>query len=301
MTETPVIGKIYGQIPKVMAEIGAVGKDRKNEQQNYKFRGIEDLYNAAHPAMTKHGVFCVPSVVSIEHEMRESRSGSIQTWILMKVAHRFYAEDGSFIEVVTTGEGLDSSDKAANKCLSGAFKYALTELFCIPMADVEDSDRTTPEGGRPVERTAEPRTFKRDDPMPEDQPEAPEKPRRTRKAAEKPAPAATATPATAGTVVYIPKEKQDWLRLKFLDSLPMQFRAGAETFRHGWLKENGYVDPLTGNPTSTVIPASEFTSVARRMLNFASNMTALPDDPPADNEPDSAEDGPDPYDDPVPF
>ncbi len=55
--------QIYELIPKVMRDIGGVAKTRKNEQQKYSFRGIEDFYQAAHPAMITHGVFCAPEVL----------------------------------------------------------------------------------------------------------------------------------------------------------------------------------------------------------------------------------------------
>lgn len=142
---------IYQLIPKVMADIGSVGKDRRNEQQRYAFRGIEDMYHAAQPAMVKHGIFCAPEVIEREVYRFEKTndSGKSTTWlhVALKVTHRFYAEDGSNVSVTTWGEGLDNSDKATNKAMSGAMKYALIELFCVPTADVEDSDRTSPENG----------------------------------------------------------------------------------------------------------------------------------------------------------
>ena len=52
--DTQAMPLIYQQIPKVMADIRAVGKDQQNKDQGYKFRGIEDLYNVANPAMAKH-------------------------------------------------------------------------------------------------------------------------------------------------------------------------------------------------------------------------------------------------------
>lgn len=142
---------IYRLIPQVMRAIGAVSKDRKNEQQKYSFRGIEDFYQAAHPALIEYGVFCAPTVLDREEYRFEKTNfdGKITTWlhVALKVEHRFYASDGSYVPVTTWGEGLDNSDKASNKAMSGAMKYALIELFCVPTKDVEDSDRDSPEQG----------------------------------------------------------------------------------------------------------------------------------------------------------
>jgi hypothetical protein len=142
--------KIYSQINLVMKDLGPIAKDRKNTHQGYAFRGIEDLYNAIHPVLVKHGVFCAPSVVDTKNETFQKADGKNSYRVLLTVNHRFFASDGSFVDVVTIGEGVDTSDKASNKAMSAAMKYAFVELFAIPTADIEDADRTTP-GAPPVE------------------------------------------------------------------------------------------------------------------------------------------------------
>ena len=34
---------IYKAISNVMSEIGAIGKDKKNQQQNFMYRGVDDV------------------------------------------------------------------------------------------------------------------------------------------------------------------------------------------------------------------------------------------------------------------
>ncbi|SPW12874.1 Uncharacterised protein [Cronobacter sakazakii] len=41
-------------------------------------------------------------------------------------------KDGSVHTVVTYGEAMDSGDKATNKAMSIAYKYAAFQAFCIP-------------------------------------------------------------------------------------------------------------------------------------------------------------------------
>lgn len=146
------MNKIYGQIPRIMNDIKPIGKDQINSFQKYKFRGIDDMYNSIQPALIKHGVFCCPVVQKMESFEIESTdsTGKVKTSyrVLLTVSHRFYAEDGSYIEVITVGEGIDSSDKASNKAMSAAMKYAFIELFSIPTEDMADSDRESPEAGR---------------------------------------------------------------------------------------------------------------------------------------------------------
>jgi hypothetical protein len=142
-----VMSEIFKLIPKIMGELGAVQKSGFNKHQNYAFRGIEQLYSAVHPLFVKHCVFCVPQVVEKTCETYTKKDGQnekISFRVILKVNHKFYAPDGSFIEVVTCGEGIDTSDKATNKAMSGAMKYAFIELFSIPTNDVEDSDKESP-------------------------------------------------------------------------------------------------------------------------------------------------------------
>lgn len=143
------MSSIYTLIPQVMAEIGAISKDRKNTHQGYSFRGIEDMYAHIQPALIKHGVFCAPEVLESTTESFESTNQQggkkLSFRILLRVRHLFYAPDGSCVSVTTQGEGIDTSDKASNKAMSAAMKYAFIELFSIPTEGVEDSDRETPE------------------------------------------------------------------------------------------------------------------------------------------------------------
>lgn len=43
------------------------------------------------------------------------------------------------------GEGMDSGDKASNKALAVAFKYACFQVFCIPTEEMKDPDEESHE------------------------------------------------------------------------------------------------------------------------------------------------------------
>lgn len=137
--------QIYGLMSKVMAGIGAVGKDKKNAAQGYMFRGIDQVYNAIHGAMSEHGVFPVPRVLEQKREERASKSGGTMFHVVLTVETRFYAPDGSSVAAVTVGEAMDSSDKASNKAMSVAMKYALLETFCIPTEEQKDPENDSPQ------------------------------------------------------------------------------------------------------------------------------------------------------------
>lgn len=135
---------IYKQMALVMSEIGPIAKDRKNESQGYSFRGIDDVYEAVNGALIKHAVFCMPKVLKSERSERQSRGGSPLLHSTIEMRYTFYCEDGSFVEAETLGEGMDSGDKASNKAMSAAQKYAFLQAFCIPTREPKDSENESP-------------------------------------------------------------------------------------------------------------------------------------------------------------
>lgn len=136
---------IYTAIMNVMKDCGAVGKDSRNPQQGYKYRGIDAVMNALNPALIKNRVFVVPEVLEQAREERQTAKGGLLIYSVVTVKYTFYAEDGSSVSAVVTGEGMDSGDKATNKAMSAAFKYALFQTFCIPTEEMVDSEIESPE------------------------------------------------------------------------------------------------------------------------------------------------------------
>lgn len=134
---------IYQKISSVMNEVGAIGKNHKNPQQGYFFRGIDDLYAALQPALIAHQVFYVPNVIKIEREERQNRSGGALIYTNLQVEYTFYAADGSSVKAVVAGEAMDSGDKSTNKAMSAALKYALLQIFCVPTETSEDAGNFT--------------------------------------------------------------------------------------------------------------------------------------------------------------
>ena len=138
-------GKIYEAIAAVMADVGAVGKDATNTFDKYKYRSIDAVMNAMHPAMVKHGVFVTPEVIDQTRAEREGKNGTLMIYSVTKVKYTFFADDGSSVQAVVIGEGSDRGDKSMNKAMSAAFKYALFQVFCLPTAEMIDSETDSPE------------------------------------------------------------------------------------------------------------------------------------------------------------
>ena len=136
---------IYKSIIDVMKKINAIGKDSYNKTQNFKYRGIDDVMNELHGALSDCGVFVVPEVLEENRSTGKSKSGGELYYTRLKIRFTFYAADGSSVNAVVIGEAMDSGDKASNKALSIGLKYAMLQVFCIPTEDEKDPDAQSPQ------------------------------------------------------------------------------------------------------------------------------------------------------------
>ena len=136
---------IYKKIIEVMADINAIGKDRRNQQQGFQFRGIDDVMNELHSSLAKCGVFVLPKVLEETRTTGKTSRGGDMFYTRLKINFGFYAEDGSHVDAVVIGEAMDTGDKASNKALSIGLKYAMLQVFCIPTEDEKDPDAVSPQ------------------------------------------------------------------------------------------------------------------------------------------------------------
>jgi len=138
--------KIYAQLAAIMAEAEAVGKNRDNEQQKFKFRGIQDVMDSLHPIFAKNKVFILSEITDQKTEERATRSGGSLIYRILTVRISYVSGiDGSRETMTVVGEGMDSGDKAANKAMSAALKYALTQTLILPYAAIDADQETPPE------------------------------------------------------------------------------------------------------------------------------------------------------------
>lgn len=137
---------IYQRMCNAMADIEAIGKDKYNKQQGFKYRGIDDVMNTLFPIFQKHKLFLTPEVLDQHREERPSKSGGNLIYSILKVRYSLYTDDGSHVSAVVIGEGMDSADKSSNKAMAVAMKYAIFQMFCIPTEDMAKDD---PDGYSP--------------------------------------------------------------------------------------------------------------------------------------------------------
>jgi hypothetical protein len=148
--------KVYQAINKVQDALSKIGiaKDSKNQVQNFNFRGIDAVYNAMSPLLAQHGLCILPRMISRICEERVNAKGTALFYVTVEAEFDLVsAEDGSKHTIKTFGEAMDSGDKATNKAMSAAYKYACFQAFAIPTEGDNDADAHTHEvkATKPVE------------------------------------------------------------------------------------------------------------------------------------------------------
>jgi hypothetical protein len=139
---------VYKVINAVQADLAkaGIGKDSENTFDKYKFRGIDAVYNAIAPLLAKHGLCILPRMLSRTCEERTSQKGGALFYVTVEAEFDFVcAEDGTKHTVKTFGEAMDRGDKATNKAMSAAYKYAAFQAFAIPTEGDNDADASTHE------------------------------------------------------------------------------------------------------------------------------------------------------------
>lgn len=156
MTEPPILTPIHVAIPRIIGDLPGIGKDSQMTQgQQYAYRGIDDIMPHVKQLFARHGVHIAPiyELVS-DTEVVVGRNNAKMTRVVLKGMFRFTANDGSSVVAQTYGEARDSGDKAFNKAMTAALKYAILQVFAI--ADGDDPDAHRPELSDGEQRGAAP-------------------------------------------------------------------------------------------------------------------------------------------------
>jgi hypothetical protein len=138
---------VYAAINAVSAELAKAGiaKSHVNQADDYKYRSIDDLLDRLAPLLANHKLCVLPRVIERELVERRDEGMRLLFHVALKVAFTLTSvEDGSSHLIEAYGEALDPSDKATAKAMSAAYKSAMIQAFCIPLAGSEDPDRASP-------------------------------------------------------------------------------------------------------------------------------------------------------------
>jgi len=139
-------------LESVLADLPAIGKNSVNQQQGYKFRGIEDITAALKPLFAKHELVVTPHVLERRDAERTTRNGGVLYIVDIFVRFRFSSSGVELATAEVWGQGSDSGDKAVQKAMTSAFKTALSVVFCISDAEYDAERHNVPETVRGAEQ-----------------------------------------------------------------------------------------------------------------------------------------------------
>lgn len=142
---------VHTAINQVMQSVGYVQKQRTGGL-NYSFAGEAALIEALRPPMVEAGLYmAVVDLRDIHRGEYTTGKGSVMQTVDLTAVIRFtHAPSQTSIDVVALGSGADTGDKASNKALTGAYKYALRQTFCIQTGDDPDNAQPEARGRKPA-------------------------------------------------------------------------------------------------------------------------------------------------------
>ena len=137
------MAEIHERLLAVMNDVQAVGKNDRNNQQGFNFRGIDAVINAVGPAFRRHGVMVLPVVMSSEYSQVEvGKNRTPMGHVRLDVEFTFVTTNGSQVHTVVPAEAMDSGDKATAKAMSVALRTALLQVLALP-TDEPDPDASS--------------------------------------------------------------------------------------------------------------------------------------------------------------
>jgi hypothetical protein len=138
--------QVYAAISAVTAELSKTGiqKLQTNAEDQYQFRGIDDVLQRLSPALVLAKLCVLPRVLERSLIERLGTNGGLLISVSLRVAFDLVsAKDGSRHTIEAYGEALDAADKATAKAMTAAYKYAVLQTFCVPVSGAEDADAST--------------------------------------------------------------------------------------------------------------------------------------------------------------
>lgn len=154
---------------RVMQQVGYIQKKGtvSGFGAGYKFAGEAQFIEALRPELVAQGiVVCPVGMESLAMEIFHTSKGTPQNRIVLRVTFRFtHVGSGQTLDVVTCGEGIDNGDKATNKAMTGAMKYALRQAFCIETGNDPDETPSSEQERCPQQQQAPKSEQVRDNPQ----------------------------------------------------------------------------------------------------------------------------------------
>lgn len=160
---------VYEKILAVMSAVNYLNKDgfvETGKGKGYKALTDEKVLAAVRPALVAAGLVILP--VKMEQQRTDEQvkayDGSTKTNRITDVSVTYriinVSNPDDFVEVVSSGTGVDTQDKGIGKAMTYAKKYAILNSFLIPSGEDTDqisSDKYTEQlmGAAPAQASAQ--------------------------------------------------------------------------------------------------------------------------------------------------
>jgi hypothetical protein len=127
-------------INNCMKSIPAIGKNKTNTFQNFKYRAIDDIIDKVSDVLGENNLVLTFETLSLDSTWIESKSGKAKD-VNIKIKYTFHScIDASFVDYLIYASARDNSDKAEMKAYTAAYKTLLGQAFCIKFTEDPDSD-----------------------------------------------------------------------------------------------------------------------------------------------------------------
>ena len=156
MTDTPPpVSEVVTAAAKAMAAIRKVGKEGRNQHDNYNFASIDDFLAMVNPICAESGLIFPMQEDGIEDFVRKGKFGD-NAWMRVRWQITVMHVSGqSLPPVLRTVEVLRNGAQAYGSAQSYALKQFLRSFLLIPTGDKDDADLQPTDDGQ-IERAPKP-------------------------------------------------------------------------------------------------------------------------------------------------
>lgn len=135
---------------RVMQAVSYVRKDKQMQGGgSYQYVSIEAIIDKLRPEMIRHGLVLLPVGLEPLHQGDHGRQVHLRLKYTFDLVHH---HSGETRQIVVVGEGMDVGDKAGNKCMTAARKYALVMAFNIETGTDPDNTPSSSQERAPAQQ-----------------------------------------------------------------------------------------------------------------------------------------------------
>ncbi len=146
---------IYEKMKAITSELGTIAKNLEVDMgkgKSYKAVQEYDILKAIKPLEEKYKIYSYPvdrEIIDSYIVEKESQYGTTKSQFMrIKVTYRFVNTEKTdeYIDTISYGDGIDTSDKAPGKAMTYADKYALMKAYKIATGDDPDATASSETG-----------------------------------------------------------------------------------------------------------------------------------------------------------